>query len=184
MDNLGYTYSGNKLTKVTEPGNISVAGYDNGFLPRRESELPVGDHYLYDAEGNLKQDNHNNISIEYNYLNLPSKVTFGNAADNNYIVYVYDAAGTKLAKEVHKGEAAPVITYYNGSIVFEDDQLMFISNSEGRVVPSLPRSVAHRPFFLSRCFKNFSQGKRSLILTKKKRMRLILIFLRQYVTPG
>jgi len=45
----------------------------------------------------LRDDNKNIENIEYNYLNLPVEINFGN---NNKILYLYAANGTKLKKEV------------------------------------------------------------------------------------
>ena len=50
--------------------------------------------YEYDKNGNLVKDLNKNISkIEYNLLNLPSTITFG---DGKTITYVYDVSGVKL----------------------------------------------------------------------------------------
>ena len=50
--------------------------------------------YAYDANGNLTKNlNKNIVDIQYNCLNLPSRVLFGNG-DN--ISNVYSGDGTKL----------------------------------------------------------------------------------------
>ncbi|WP_185153293.1 hypothetical protein, partial [Fulvivirga lutimaris] len=55
--------------------------------------------YTYDKNGNMIKDQNKGIaSIEYNYLNLPERVT---KTDGQYIKYIYDAAGVKLAQEVY-----------------------------------------------------------------------------------
>ncbi len=38
--------------------------------------------------------------IEYNYLNLPTRISFGGVNMNNEIFYVYDATGDKIEKRV------------------------------------------------------------------------------------
>jgi len=49
--------------------------------------------YTYDKNGNMTKDLNKNISsIQYNSLNLPSKVVFSNG---KYMDYVYSATGEK-----------------------------------------------------------------------------------------
>ena len=76
--------------------------------------------YEYDKNGNLVKDLNKNISkIEYNLLNLPSKITFG---DGKTITYVYDATGVKLVASYNA--AAPASNYaiiYCGNMIYEDD---------------------------------------------------------------
>src|SRR5690349_4901430 len=72
MDDLGYTYAngGNQLTAVSDAITTQVA--ENGFKEVTEGTLD----YTYDANGNMvKDDNKGITSIEYNHLNLPSKVS-------------------------------------------------------------------------------------------------------------
>ena len=45
----------------------------------------------------LTQDDHKNITVDYNYLNLPTKVERANKGE---ILWRYDATGRKLSKEV------------------------------------------------------------------------------------
>ena len=63
MDALGYDYTGNQLTKVTDCGNTAY-----GFKARSSS-------YGYDVNGNMISDSGKGIGITYNYLNLPETVT-------------------------------------------------------------------------------------------------------------
>ena len=84
IDNLSYTYS--STTK--------------GF---KYTGSLTGDHYLYDANGNLTQDKHTcpvpkvgkDLSFNYNHLNLPNSIK--NSADS-YITLTYTADGEKLTK--------------------------------------------------------------------------------------
>jgi len=70
-------------------------------------------------------------TIEYNYLNLPMKVDFGNG---NYLLYIYDAAGIKLAQEVYENNTLMKRTDYIEEFIYEDDVLQFIQHEEGRIV--------------------------------------------------
>jgi RHS repeat-associated protein len=69
-------------------------------------------------------------SIEYNHLNLPSKVS---KSATEYIIYTYDATGRKLSQQVFG--TTPKTTHYIGDLQYEGNSLQFISHSEGRAVP-------------------------------------------------
>jgi len=106
-----YTYSGNKLTKVTDAG---TAGRTNNFT--------------YDVNGNSISNSRLGITkIDYNYLNSPSKLTKG----TENFVYSYDAAGSKLTKTL--GSA---VTEYVDGIQYENGVLKFIQTEEGRILPN------------------------------------------------
>jgi len=124
MDILGYTYdAGNKLVKVTDIGNATYGFKDGANLTTE---------YLYDANGNLKTDANKNITaIQYNYLNLPTQVSFGATKNINYI---YDASGTKLKKVVNDNGTITT-TNYAGNYVYENDALQFFNTAEGYVEP-------------------------------------------------
>ena len=87
LDGLSYTYAsgfGNKLTKVEDSG--LTAGFNNTVTANAE--------YKYDTIGNLVKDRNKGIdSIKYNDLGKVSRIKFSTGA---FIVYSYDAAGTKL----------------------------------------------------------------------------------------
>ena len=73
--------------------------------------------YEYDENGNLTKDLNKNITaIQYNCLNLPSRVMFANG---DSISYLYDAAGRKL-RTVHFLEGDSVTTDYCGNVVYEN----------------------------------------------------------------
>lgn len=121
MDNLIYTYSGssNRLTKVLDNGDDNH-GFKDGANTSNE--------YTYDANGNMKKDlNKGILNINYNHLNLPILVDFGN---NKYITYTYDAAGTKIRKRLHNS-GQYTNTDYTGSFVYENDQLQFFATIQG-----------------------------------------------------
>ena len=73
IDNLTYTLSGNQVTRVDDA--VSSSAYNNGF--EFKDAVKQTNEYAYDKNGNLTKDLNRNItSIQYNCLNLPSKVTF------------------------------------------------------------------------------------------------------------
>ena len=67
IDDLTYTLSGNKLTRVDDAVNTSA--YNNGF--EFKDAVKQSNEYVYDKNGNLTKDLNRNItSIQYNCLNL------------------------------------------------------------------------------------------------------------------
>ena len=73
--------------------------------------------------------NKNITGIQYNCLNLPSKVTFGNG---NTITYLYAADGTKL-RTVHKAGSTTTTTDYCGNVVYENGSQKYLLTEEGYV---------------------------------------------------
>jgi RHS repeat-associated protein len=119
-DNLTYTYQGNRLTSVNDAANDNVL-----FTEVSQS----GVEYQYDANGNMVTDLNRALQVEYNMLNLPRKVTSG--AD--YVRYIYDAAGAKLAQITYSGGATET-TNYLGGFIYSGTALDFILTGEGRAV--------------------------------------------------
>ena len=76
-----------------------------------------------------KDLNRNITSIQYNCLNLPSKVTF---KDGSTIAYLYAADGTKL-RTVHKIGSTTTTTDYCGNVVYENGSQKYLLTEEGYV---------------------------------------------------
>ena len=113
IDDLSLSYAGNRLKKVADRSGTSA--FNNGFEFKDGIDLPA--EYEYDENGNLTKDLNKNITaIQYNCLNLPSRVMFANG---NSISYLYDAAGRKL-RTVHVLEGDSVTTDYCGNVVYEN----------------------------------------------------------------
>ncbi len=121
IDNLTYYYdNGNQLMKITDVSGTS--GFKNG--------TNSGDDYTYDDNGNLTKDLNKSISlIEYNHLDLVTKVTF---TDGKRIEFLYDAVGNKLQMKYVNG-GAPTITDYLGGFQYVDSDLKFFPTSDGYV---------------------------------------------------
>ena len=107
---------------------VGTAEYNGGFEFR--DAVQQADEYAYDANGNLTKDLNRNISeIQYNFLNLPSKVTF---TDGSTITYVYAADGTKL-RTVHNIGGTTTTTDYCGNVVYENGTRKYLLTEEGYV---------------------------------------------------
>ncbi|MGE0773082.1 MAG: DUF6443 domain-containing protein [Cyclobacteriaceae bacterium] len=131
MDNLVYTYNANnQLLKVADSGD-KVTGFIDG--------TNTGNDYTYDANGNMVRDQNKGITsnITYNFLNLPELVVRGTG---NSVRYIYDATGRKLA-QVATYSLSQKQTDYLGELVYENDELQFISHEEGRIVLSATEPI-------------------------------------------
>ena len=123
IDALSYTYSGNKLTAVTDTiiGNMDVGDFRDGNTS--------GNDYTYFINGNLKSDLNQNITnIVYDsYLNKRSQVFL---TESRWIKYFYDGGGTLLKRELSNGQ----YWTYNGSQLYRNDSLYQMAIPDGRVV--------------------------------------------------
>ena len=126
LDNLTYTLDGNRVTRVDDASTATA--YNNGFAFK--DAVKQADEYAYDKNGNLTQDlNKNILQIEYNALNLPCKVTFGN---DNTVSYLYSAGGMKL-RTVHKTGNTTATTDYVGNVVYENNSPKLLLTDAGYV---------------------------------------------------
>ena len=120
-DDLTYTYSGNRITKVEDAAGTSGL-FSNGSTATTE--------YTYDNNGNLKSDLNKGISnITYNCLNLPLSMTFSNGST---IAYTYDANGRKL-RTVHNVGGTTTTTDYAGNVIYENGVQKKLLTEEGYV---------------------------------------------------
>ncbi len=113
IDNLLMAYDGNRLLAVKDKAGQSV--YSNAF--EFVDGADEATEYFYDASGNLIKDlNKKIVDIQYNYLNLPSRIEFENG---DSIVYLYDANGTKL-RTTHVIGNDTTVTDYCGNVIYEN----------------------------------------------------------------
>jgi YD repeat-containing protein len=94
--------------------------------------------YTYDENGNLTQDLNRNIEdIQYNFLNLPQRIEFG---DGSTTEYLYDADGRKL-RTVHRADGKTTTTDYAGNLIYENGNPVRLLTGYGYV--SLPDGMYH-----------------------------------------
>ncbi|MGH7599242.1 MAG: DUF6443 domain-containing protein, partial [bacterium] len=135
IDNLTYVYQGNQLAGVDD---AVAAAHENDFSDNGSQYRPANPEYLYDANGNMILDKNKVLAVQYNHLNLPTKVEFGNTLDSQRkIQWLYSAAGKKLMKMVLSPDQPPKTIFYSNGFVYEfNDQnggLDFFEMAEGRV---------------------------------------------------
>ena len=124
LDDLSYTYQGNRLRAVQDAGEAG-AGFVDG--------AKATDEYRYDQAGNLISDKNKNITgIAYDpVLNLPLRIDFANGSR---LEYVYDATGTKLQQKVVQVGGKSSLTDYVQGFHYEDNKLSFLRHDEGRLM--------------------------------------------------
>ena len=121
VDNLTYTYNGNRLTKV-EDATGNATGFTNGASQANE--------YTYDNNGNLTKDLNKGITnISYNVLSLPQVVTFSNGST---ITYLYTADGRKL-RTIHVISGTATTTDYCGNVIYENGTQKLLLTEEGYI---------------------------------------------------
>jgi RHS repeat-associated protein len=124
LDDLTYTYQGNRLIKVVDNLTYTNTGTDQ-FV---DGNL-IGNDYSYDAGGNLTHDLNKGITVSYNHLNKPFQVDFTNG---DQLAYIYDATGVKLRKKVTSNNSSQ--RDYIMGFVYEDTVLSYFAHEEGRVL--------------------------------------------------
>ena len=127
FDRLTYNYTpdggsrSNQLVSITDGGHPT-----RGAIQTRGK-------YTYDVNGNMTYDPSKQITITYNYLNLPVTVAWLRRGRQR-MEFTYDATGTLLTKQsfdrynnrVNKRD-------YVGGIEYENDNLVSVAHPEGRV---------------------------------------------------
>ena len=124
MDNLTYTYDGNKLSQLQDANaDGSGRGVKAGTFTYAGAD--------YDPNGNQLKDPAKNVTnIQYNYLDLPQTVN----VNGKTLSYSYDASGEK---QVYQNGIIET-TYYAGAAEYNTTgQLSRIATAEGMIYPSI-----------------------------------------------
>jgi RHS repeat-associated protein len=138
IDQLAYDYTGkgNQLRTVTDNGVSS--GQAGDF--RKITTGTYTDQYIYNFNGNLKQDLNKGIDISYNTLDRAKQIDLNAGNYTGYKYYfVYDAVGNKLRTTLKDGSSSIVTQYdYIGDMVYVGDGttslLQSIETDEGRIL--------------------------------------------------
>jgi RHS repeat-associated protein len=136
MDELTYTYQDSNSNQLKNVSDAVSSGNSMGFVDGNTN--PGMDDYQYDANGNMIRDNNKGIAeIQYNHLNLPTKIIWSN---NKYISYTYNAAGQKVSKSVRENDSIKVVDYLDG-FQYAGKVLQFFPHAEG-YVKATPGAIA------------------------------------------
>ena len=123
--------SGNKenISYINEDGKETYVYMENGVIGQKVTKTDRGttidiykdgkpfSTYEYDENGNMTKDlNKKILNIQYNCLNLPSRIEFENG---HVISYLYDADGIKL-RTTHIIGSDTTVTDYCGNVIYEN----------------------------------------------------------------
>lgn len=131
LDNLTYDYfsRSNRIERITDtpvndPGQafIGAAGY------HRTTGAPDLA-YQYDANGNMIYDPARELTIYYNYLNLPERFAF---EDCRTVDIVYSADGTKVGEVTSNGSQAVNRRAYVAGIEYVNGRRESVAHAAGR----------------------------------------------------
>ena len=125
IDSMYYYYLYNNSLKYVIDKSVNPLGFN-------DRNTATTTDYTYDGNGNMVEDLNKKLTVTYNYLNLPNKITTTvNTTDK--VEYLYDATGVKLAKKTN-GDAANT-EYYLGDVVLKGSSfgVEYLLTSEGRV---------------------------------------------------
>ena len=130
IDNLTYTLDGNRLNRVDDA--VSASAYNGGF--EFKDGVKQANEYAYDANGNLTKDLNKGISsIQYNYLNLPTGISY---ASGGFSQFGYMADGVKRREIFHNITGTgdiPSYMVYCGNVIYEDNVAKLLLTEEGYV---------------------------------------------------
>lgn len=119
IDNLTFSYTGNQPNMIQD--QASDPSYSGAFN-FNDHPINIAGEYTYDKNGNLKNDSNKYISsIQYNFLNLPTKITYSTGKSASYI---YNGAGEKLRTSYKASASATAVpTDYCGNMIYENGVL-------------------------------------------------------------
>jgi hypothetical protein len=122
MDNLTYSYNGNRLNSVTD----AISGdHETDFVPHG------GNAYTYYNDGSLKSDDNKEIeNIIYDtYLDKPIEIQL---SSSRWLKMTYDGSGKLFKREFSTGEYWDFIS----SLIHKNGQLYQMATPEGRATYS------------------------------------------------
>ncbi|MEM9337678.1 MAG: DUF6443 domain-containing protein [Bacteroidota bacterium] len=138
IDDLTYEYDrtplSNRLDAIRDAG--TPAGFNNTSRADGTS-VDMLVEYEYDDNGNLTRDPHKEMTITYNFLQLPSRIEFDYGAS---IAYTYDATGNRLSKTVtfpnnnKKQESKVERMDYIGLVEYKNGSIYQLFTEEGRAL--------------------------------------------------
>ena len=139
IDNLTYSYIGNRLIEVSDLVTTAIPAdiqqFIDGATAPVTKTIEASHEYQYDAAGNVTADKNKGLdAIAYNHMNKPTQVSID---PTKHITYIYSADGTKLRQAVTDGSTVTSFDYVNGFHYKTENgsqSLEFFATEEGRVV--------------------------------------------------
>ena len=135
VDQLTMKLNGNRLSRVDDSSTATAVSGGTDF----RNGTGAVDGFAYDVNGNLTKDLSKDIvGIQYNVLNLPSRVIF---RDNSAFTYIYAADGRKLRTLHNIKDIGATQTDYCDNVIYENSIQKLLLTEEGYV--SLPDKKYH-----------------------------------------
>jgi RHS repeat-associated protein len=160
IDDLSYTYenSGYRLKVVNDNALDSHVPNVKHFIDGSND----AEQYRYDQAMRVNLDKNREVSINYNRIGLPSKITPYGLPGTNELKYMYDAANNKLQKYVDAADCDPTnpgpcvtTTDYIGNFVYENGELKMIYHPEGVIRPTPPSAENDTEFVFDYFIKDY-----------------------------
>lgn len=134
IDDLNYYYNGNQLFCVND--NIADGINRGDFSDFGTTGVSIADNfstheYIYDANGNLTEDKQKNYTIAFDDWNMPKEINFPSGTK---IKFHYDMLGQLYQKVVENNGSINHNQIYNGSIIYENNEINYIFTDEGRAI--------------------------------------------------
>ena len=122
-ESIDYDAMGNISHLSRNSGTAGTYNYDGNRLNSITAGPLATGSYTYDVNGNVKIDGRTGVTVDYNYLNLPSSMSKTGLS----ISYIYSATGEKLRKISSTGGT----TDYIDGIQYQNNVLEFIQTAKG-----------------------------------------------------
>jgi len=123
FDDLTYNYDG----ESNELSSINDTEGSRGYHEQAGS-------YTYDDNGNTTYDPSRKINIEYNHLDLPTKVKWSTNNSHQRLEMTYDATGTLLRRQkFNAGGISVERRDFIGGLEYVNNALESVAHQEGRV---------------------------------------------------
>ncbi|NPA07758.1 MAG: RHS repeat-associated core domain-containing protein [Chlorobi bacterium] len=157
IDDLAFSYTGNRLDTVTE-GSGNYFGYPD----------TSGTAITYDGNGNMQsQIDKNILQIDYNFLNLPSYIKFNKSVSRKGAIYyvntgyLYRADGVKLRKSYNyftgrtNVGTSSVNEYFDGFQYKNTDSSVQPDGSYNMALQFLPTEEGYYDFIQNKYFYQY-----------------------------
>lgn len=130
-DDMAYSYVGASTSSLTDDNNRISSIFDNSTSGLGYNGSVTA--YQYDVNGNTTYDPSRGVTIDYNHLDLPTKISWLSSGQQR-LEMTYDASGTLLKREKINPSGTTIETRdFIGGIEYVDNVLESISHQEGRV---------------------------------------------------
>jgi hypothetical protein len=149
IDNLTYGYTTGDVSNRMQKVDDAVATTSTAFTDYDLKDLnTTSTDYSYDNNGNIIDDQNKKAATTYYWFNKPKTRTFSMPYSGSKD-FVYTARGSKLA-EIETTSSGTTTTEYNNEVVYKDNLLKMVYNSEGYSTPNVTLPGGYDYYFFVR----------------------------------